>query len=147
MKNLQRQIVTVSAYIQNKNGELLIIQRAQHDSHPGLWEIPSGGLEWGEDPYLGVLREVKEETNLDVEIEELLLVDSFVTERPENNHHFIRIGFACRMLDEIKEVSLSDDHQAYKWVSLDSVNELSTSQFFDRFIQKLKTRPRKIETT
>lgn len=42
----------------------------------GFWTIPGGGLEFGEDPVSGCLREVREETGLDVRLDGLLAVDS-----------------------------------------------------------------------
>jgi len=44
----------------------------------GGWTLPGGGLEPGEHPEAAVVREVREETGFDVEIVELLGVDSIV---------------------------------------------------------------------
>ena len=44
---------------------------------PGAWEIPGGRLEIGEDPHLGLKREVKEETQLDIKVLQPLSVNYF----------------------------------------------------------------------
>lgn len=59
-----------SMAIIQKNDQVLIARR--HPSHPngdgGLWEMPSGRLERGESFEKGLIREVEEETSLEVEI-------------------------------------------------------------------------------
>ncbi|MGB2791584.1 MAG: NUDIX domain-containing protein, partial [Candidatus Moraniibacteriota bacterium] len=57
----------VHALIVNADGEVLLIKRSEtEDVLPGVWDIPGGTLEDGEDPKDGATREVKEETNLEV---------------------------------------------------------------------------------
>jgi len=52
----------------NKKGEILLQRRA--DS--AKWGFPGGAIELGETPQMAVVREVKEETGLDVEVGELI---------------------------------------------------------------------------
>jgi 8-oxo-dGTP diphosphatase len=61
-------IVGTSAVIRNERGEILL----QHRSDNGLWGIPGGVLDPGEDPAAGIIREVWEETGLDVVPERLI---------------------------------------------------------------------------
>lgn len=57
----------VHTVIANDRGEVLILQRSQHDDVlPGYWDIPGGTLEDGEDPAQGAIREIQEETGLDI---------------------------------------------------------------------------------
>lgn len=53
---------------------------AHHVSPQGgtYWTLPGGGVEHGEDPFDTVIREVREETGYDAEVERLLGVDSRV---------------------------------------------------------------------
>lgn len=47
-----------------KDGKVLLVKEA-----PDLadkWELPGGGLGFGEDPHTGLIREIKEELNLEV---------------------------------------------------------------------------------
>ena len=50
----------------------VLLGRRQADPGRGLWDIPGGFLDEGEDPVDGLRREFSEETGLDVEIEEFL---------------------------------------------------------------------------
>jgi ADP-ribose pyrophosphatase YjhB (NUDIX family) len=52
-------------------GKILLVQRAMMPE-VGKWSLPAGYLDYGEDPRRTAVREVFEETGLDVEIAELL---------------------------------------------------------------------------
>ncbi|OLR90389.1 NUDIX hydrolase [Actinokineospora bangkokensis] len=61
-------VVAVTAYIENEDGDLLLIRRTDND----LYAIPGGALEYGETLSGTVIREVKEETGVDVEVTALI---------------------------------------------------------------------------
>jgi 8-oxo-dGTP diphosphatase len=54
------------AIITDREGRILITQRAAHISHGGFWEFPGGKVELYESPEMALLREVKEEVGLNV---------------------------------------------------------------------------------
>jgi ADP-ribose pyrophosphatase YjhB (NUDIX family) len=58
-----------------KNGELLLVKRA-HPPRIGWWCLPAGFMEWKEHPSQTAVRELKEETGLDVSLDELFNVYS-----------------------------------------------------------------------
>lgn len=104
----------VHALIVNAKGEVLLIKRSETEGVlPGLWDIPGGTLEDGEDPKEGVIREVKEETNLEVRNLRLFHYTSNVDR--EKNKQFVRLIFVgeCASLD----IRLNpEDHDEYRWV-------------------------------
>jgi 8-oxo-dGTP diphosphatase len=51
-----------------RDGQILLSKIAPHISAEGLWTLPGGGLDHGEDPRDAVVREVREETGLEVTI-------------------------------------------------------------------------------
>ncbi len=64
--------------------------------------LPGGGLEHGEDPRDGALRELTEETGLTGEVEGLLDVHSWheistTVEGDLEDHHAIRVLYRCRI--------------------------------------------------
>ena len=49
-----------------KNSKILLLQRSQYtENYPGYWGCPGGRAEQGETPEENVIREVKQECNLD----------------------------------------------------------------------------------
>ena len=56
-------------------GQILLVKRA-YKPHRGTWVIPSGYIEYDEDIRSTAVRELKEETGLDVEIEGIHAVES-----------------------------------------------------------------------
>ena len=64
-------IPCVGAIVTDERGRLLMIQRG-HDPGAGLWSIPGGRIEPGETDAQALAREMLEETNLQVEVGNLI---------------------------------------------------------------------------
>ncbi len=62
------QIPSVAAVIRNSDGKILFVKNAED----GIWGLPAGAIDLGETPVEAVIREVGEETGLDVEPLELI---------------------------------------------------------------------------
>jgi ADP-ribose pyrophosphatase YjhB (NUDIX family) len=61
-------VVAVSAFVLDEYGQLLMIRRTDND----LYSIPGGGLEPGETVTAAAVREVQEETGIDIEVTGLI---------------------------------------------------------------------------
>ena len=60
--------------------KLLLLKRRPNDVHkPGEWDIPGGRLDPGENPFTGLERETKEETELENHLKSELLKDELKT--------------------------------------------------------------------
>ncbi|GKV44589.1 hypothetical protein SLEP1_g51753 [Rubroshorea leprosula] len=65
--------VRVGAIVLNEKKEVLVVQeKSGHFQGTGIWKIPTGVVEQGEDIFTAVVREVKEETGIDTEFLEVL---------------------------------------------------------------------------
>ena len=105
-------------------GRLLLARIAPGYSDPGSWTLPGGGLEFGETPEVGVLRELEEETGLRGETAALLAVDSEVFgPRPGRESYLqsLRIVYRVRVTggDIRNERDGSSDECA--WVPLEDI--------------------------
>lgn len=65
--------VAVAALVEDQNRVLLV--RRAHNPERGKWALPAGYVDDGENPAVAVVREVREETGLDVAVVALLSVD------------------------------------------------------------------------
>ena len=85
----------------------------------GEWDLPGGRPDAGEDHRATLVREVREETGLDVEPGALLGEHLFEV-LPQR---FVRIlAYACA-LQGGSEITLSDEHLEVSWISLAEIGE------------------------
>lgn len=84
-------IVGASALVRRENGLVLLIERL---FEPGKfkWAFPGGKVENGETVEEGAVREVKEETNIDVNITGLLGPYDIIDE----DYHYVTICFKAK---------------------------------------------------
>ena len=107
----------VGAVIINERKEFLILSRKEDDFMGGIDELPSGNMEKEETVYEALVREVKEETNLDV-----TNVVSYI-----NSFDYVSgSGKNAREYNFLVNVKSTDDvriteHDEYKWLSIDEV--------------------------
>ena len=108
-------IIGVGAVIWNEKNEIVLIRRGS-EPRLGEWSIPGGRLEWGESLREALLREVREETGLDIEIGGLIDVVDLVTrdESGSIHHHYVLIDFATRYVSG--ELCAASDAAEARWV-------------------------------
>ena len=127
--------IAVYGFILNQNKKILLIERAAHDSFPGMWEMPGGKLEFTEQPAQGALREVFEETQLKVRcLQPISVYSSF---KKQYLKQVVRIAFLCEMEDNQQQVHLSPDHSNFNWADLNELPD-KLSKFSAYTIQMLK---------
>ena len=119
--------LAVKSFIVNEKGELLLIKRDSNDVHkPGIWEIPGGRLELEEDPFEGLKRETKEETDLDIEILNPLKVHHFTR---DDGQKITMVTFLCKPITNY--VILSKEHTEHLWIGLNKANSKLHSDFHE----------------
>ncbi len=121
-----RPYLAVSAAI-FRDGRVLIVRRAQPQAH-GLYTLPGGGVELGETLEQAVIREVREETALDIEplkpagYRQIIARDAAgLVER-----HFVILPFAARWISG--EVALNDELADAKWLLPSELAGLKTTE-------------------
>jgi 8-oxo-dGTP diphosphatase len=77
-------------------------------------------LDTGEDPVDGLKREVKEETGLSIEVIKPYYVYHYIDEADDS---VVEIAFICKVMGS-NEVSLSPEHQEYKWITADQTDSV-----------------------
>jgi ADP-ribose pyrophosphatase YjhB (NUDIX family) len=111
----------VGALVYDDQRRLLVVRRANEPSR-GLWSLPGGRVEPGEDDPTAVAREVAEETGLVVEVG--ALVGEVEREGPKGQLYVIRDYEALAVGGELKA---GDDASDAKFVSRDEFENLPTA--------------------
>ena len=113
-----RPVVTVGALIYDEAGRALMI-RTQKWSH--LWGIPGGKIKFGESSVEALRREIKEETDLDIEdIRFVLVQDCIHSKEFYRDAHFVLLNYTCRCTGG-SEVKLNEEAQEFRWVAEDEL--------------------------
>ncbi|WP_121808228.1 (deoxy)nucleoside triphosphate pyrophosphohydrolase [Mucilaginibacter kameinonensis] len=107
-------IKVTCAIIVNADGLVLAAQRSATMNQPLKWEFPGGKIEPGETAEACLIREIKEELHVDIEI---------VSSLPANTHQYPNftiqlIPFVCRII--ASEILLKE-HLDFKWVAKDEL--------------------------
>lgn len=87
-------------------GGVVLIQRGT-DPYKGMWALPGGFVDVGETVESAAVREAKEETNLDVELERLVGVYSEPDRDPRG--HNISVAFLARVVGGEPEAATDAD--------------------------------------
>lgn len=101
-------IKVVAAIIRNNQNEIFIAKRNQNKSQGGLWEFPGGKIEPNETEKQAIIREIKEELDMDI-----IVIDKYteiIYEYPDKTINLIALN--CQMKDNHYTLL---EHQECAW--------------------------------
>ncbi len=126
-------VVGVGAVIIN-DGKIALIKRGNEPSR-GKWTIPGGLVELAESPEVAVLREAKEETDLDGTNPTLLDVVSNVDfdEVGKVKYHYIIIDYLVQVLGG--NAKAASDAEELRWVPFEEVEDYNLTASFRLFFR------------
>jgi len=104
-----------------KDKKILLIKR-KNEPFRGRWALPGGFVEYGETVEMAVMREVAEETGLDVEIKHLVGVYSDPERDPRG--HTVSVVYLLLPKDE-KEPAGGDDASDAKFFDMNELPPLA----------------------
>jgi 8-oxo-dGTP pyrophosphatase MutT (NUDIX family) len=97
---------------------VLVLRRSRTDGFlPGAYDLPGGGLDPAESPEEGVKREVLEETGLHTSIVRRLGSRSYLLDPDSGEQDKTMVVFLLRVEHEGLRITLSEEHDEYRWVS------------------------------
>lgn len=120
-----RPYLAVSAAI-FRDGRVLIVRRARPPAH-GLYTLPGGGVELGETLEEAVVREVREETALEVKPVALAGYRQAIARDAAGRveRHFVILPFAARWISG--EISLNEELAEAHWLAPQELAGLTTT--------------------
>jgi len=123
--------VTVGALIFNDDKKILLMKSYKWNN---MYCLPGGHIELGETAEQAVIREVKEETNLDiVDIKFHCVQDAIFAETFYQKRHFVFLDFICKATTNY--VILNDEADEYKWININEVDKHQIEPFTKRTIE------------
>jgi mutator protein MutT len=92
-----RPFVGVGAVIVDDRGRVLLVKR-RFEPLAGQWSLPGGGVDVGETLEACVIREMREETGLDVEVGPVIEVFDRIMHDAEGRvqYHYVLVDYVCR---------------------------------------------------
>ena len=109
-------ITTVGGLLRDAAGHVLLVRTWKWSD---LWGIPGGKVEYGETLEAAFLREILEETGLRAQNPKMVMVQDAI--EPQEFHrpaHFVLVNYLAEVPGTKPDVTLNDEAQEYKWLSL-----------------------------
>ena len=124
-------VPVVACVVLNEKGEILLVKRGVPPAK-GMWALPSGFMEIGEQPDETAKRELEEETGLIGEVEEII---GIYGQSSLKYRWIISIGYKLRVVGG--ELRAGDDAEEAKFFSLENLPEIPFSTHI-KMIEKIK---------
>jgi len=104
-------LLVAAAALVDGDGRVLICRRPQGKALAGLWEFPGGKVEPGESPEACLIRELREE--LDIEVAQACLAPFVFASHAYDSFHLLMPLFLCRRWNGVVRPL---EHEAITWV-------------------------------
>ncbi|MGV3576944.1 MAG: 8-oxo-dGTP diphosphatase MutT [Devosia sp.] len=104
-------LLVVACALIDTDRRVLIAQRPEGKHMANMWEFPGGKIEQGETPEAAIIRELREE--LDVETKEACLAPLSFASHTYEHMHLLMPLYVCRRW---QGTPVAKEHQALKWV-------------------------------
>lgn len=129
-----QQVMVACAFIHhNFDGveKVFLAQRAETKKfYPGVFEIPGGHVDFGEDIVAALKREVREELGKEITVGDPFNVFTYMNE--VKGAHSIEVAYFAEFVGSLDDVQLNpEDHMAGKWFSADQLEEYRVNRTED----------------
>lgn len=123
--------VSVKALIYNETNDKFLVTLEDN----GTWEVPGGGLDWGEDPVACVTREIREETGLEI-IEVSQNPKYMYTCQHSNGNWILCLAYEIKVKD--LNFTPSDECTEIKFVNLEDTKEMKVFNTVTELAKKVQ---------
>ena len=130
VRHLVKTVKVVAAII-IKNNQVLIAQRSGGE-FDNFWEFPGGKIENGESEDIALQREINEELNISISIDEHLMTIEYAY----SNFDLVMDCYICSTSESIQSLSV---HKSIKWICLqDNFDLFKWVPADEQIVQRLK---------
>ncbi len=112
---------TVDAFIQDDKQNIILIKR-KYAPYKGNYALPGGFIKYNEDPEQAVIREVREETNLAIEI--IKRIGIYDQKGRDPRGRIVSTAFRCRLIKDISRMKGGDDAIATEAIPIAEIKNM-----------------------
>lgn len=122
-----QQVITACACIMRQDAgewQMLLCKRAATKKFlPGVFEVPGGHIDFGEDIVEGLQREIMEELEVEIVVKETVHAFTYLNEI--KGAHAVEVLFLAELADAGAEIAQHpEDHSEFVWASSERAEEL-----------------------
>lgn len=128
--------VGVKSFLVNKDNKMLFLKRSTniYGKSGNIWDLPGGRIDSRETLLEALKREIKEETAINsFKVLSLVTVQDLFR---WSDKHVVRVTYISRVTKS--KVSLSEEHDDFKWVSIKEALKLNLDEYVRDIIKDKK---------
>ena len=123
-----QQVITACAFVhENFDGieKVFLPKRAETKRFlSGIFELPGGHIDFGEDIVNGLKREVREEFGMEISVRDPFAVFTYSNDIKKS--HSIEVVYFAKFLSPVDDIRVNtEDHSEFKWMSEGELMELT----------------------
>ena len=131
--------VGVGAVIVNSENKFFLSLRGKEvRNEAGKWEFPGGGVDFGEKLKDAIVREVREEYGVEIEIIDLLDIDDHII--PDEKQHWVAPTYFCRITSGTPKILEPHKCEQIGWFTIDEIENMNLTIISRSNLESLKKR-------
>ena len=124
-----QQVITACAFIHQQFAgveKVFLPRRALTKKFlPGVFELPGGHIDFGEDIVVGLKREIMEEFGMSVTVGDAFAAFTYTNEI--KGSHSVEVIYFAQFVNPISEITINpEDHSEFVWVGADEIETICT---------------------
>ena len=135
---MDRKINIIASACVVDNNKVLLVQENKKEIK-GLWDLPGGKVKSDEDIKQAVIREILEETGYKIDVNNILLIQNYVTDTGV----LLIIFFNAKLLDNKQLKYRENEIKSVKWFTLEELKNIPKDKIrggdgFDKILDNIE---------